>query len=381
MWAISCGQIIYMQIDVQNPGLQTLIFTIILVLALFIFIRKKKDKSFFSLETSNELKGFAILSIVFSHIGYSLSADTSFLFPLSVLAGVGVNLFLFLSGFGLAMSAVKKTLSPLQFYLKRITKIFIPLWIVLLALLILDWFVLHRFYPVTEIVQSFLGFYKQADLAGNINSPLWFITIILFYYLIFPWFFKKEHPFLSALLLFFCGYFFVDYGFQSIWRVEYLYRLHYMALPLGVAFAGLVSSNILSEYGKKVLVFFSSKKWLKVFGLGLLASIFLIAFLYLAIHSGVNQGPRLEQYISNITMLLIVGLFLMKPFSIKFFNLLGVYSYEIYLLHWPILSRYDMFYNWLPAGVATALYIVLFLGLGFCLQWVSGKVAGLLRVK
>ncbi|MFZ2190249.1 MAG: acyltransferase [Candidatus Magasanikiibacteriota bacterium] len=369
-----------MQIEVLNPILQTQIFSLVFVLAILVSIRKNQDQDFFPISLTNELKGFSILAIVFSHIGYSLSVDTRFLFPLSVLAGVGVNLFLFLSGYGLAVSAMKKTLSPIQFYLKRIIKIFIPLWIILISLFILDWLVLHRSYPIAEIWQSLFGFFKQADLAGNVNSPLWFITIILFYYLVFPWFFKKEHPFLSAFLLFFSGYFVVNYGFEIIWRVEYLYRLHYMALPLGVFFAGVVSSKVVGEYVQKILASLFVKQWLKVFSLILLASIFLTAFLYFAIHSGVNQDPRSEQFISNITMLLIVGLFLMKPFGVKFFSLVGIYSYEIYLLHWPLMYRYDIFYIWLPAGVATVCYIGLFILLGFGLQKLTGLITNLTKV-
>jgi len=321
-----------MQIDVQNPGLQTLIFTIILVLVLFLFIRKKKDKSFFSLETTNELKGFAILAIVISHVGYFLSTNTKFLFPLSVLAGVGVDLFLFLSGFGLAMSAMRKTLSPAQFYLKRVVKIFIPMWIVLGIFFSLDWLVLHQTYPVTEVWQSFLGFFREADLFGDVNSPLWFITLILFYYLVFPWFFRKEYPILSALLLFFSGYFLIDYGFETIWRVEHLHRLHYMALPLGVAFAGVILLPKVKEYTQVLSNFLITRQWLRVVAKILLASVALGVFLYFVINSGVGRGPWIEQNISNITMLSIVTLFLVKPFDFKFFSLLGLYSYEIYLL-------------------------------------------------
>ena len=277
---INIGQNLSMQINVPDPGLQTLIFTSIFIVAILVFIRKKKDKTFFSMETTNELKGFAILAIVLSHIGYFLSTNTQFLFPLSVLAGVGVDLFLFLSGFGLAMSAMRKTLSPAQFYLKRVVKIFIPLWIVLAGFFLLDWLVLHQTYPVTEVWQSFFGFFREADLFGDVNSPLWFITLIVFYYLVFPWFFKKEHPILSALLLFFCGYFLIDFDFETVWRVDHLHRLHYMALPLGVAFAGVVMSEKIKRYTQKLLSFLSARKWLKVLGQILLAGIALGVFLY-----------------------------------------------------------------------------------------------------
>lgn len=377
---IHIGHNLSMQINVPDAGVQTLIFTSILVITILLFIRKKKSHAFFTFETTNELKGFAILAIVLSHIGYFLSTNTEFLFPLSVLAGVGVDLFLFLSGFGLAMSAMKKTLSPVQFYLKRLIKVFIPLWIVLAGFFLLDWLVLQQTYPVTEVWQSFFGFFREADLFGDVNSPLWFITLIVFYYVVFPWFFKKEHPILSALLLFFCGYFLIDYGFETFWRVNHLHRLHYMALPLGVAFAGLVQSGKIKEYTQKVSHAIGTRKWLKIVGSVLLFGIALATFLYFVINSRVGSGVRIEQNISNITMFAVVVLFLIKPFSLRFLSLIGIYSYEIYLLHWPLLYRYDVLYSWLPAGVATALYVLLFLGVGFALQWVTSLIVRKLPV-
>ena len=95
-----------MQIEVTSPVTQTQIFALIFCLALFLSARRKKEILSFSKETTQDLKGFAILAVILSHIGYFLSTDDKFLFPFSILAGVGVNLFLFLSGFGLTVSSV-----------------------------------------------------------------------------------------------------------------------------------------------------------------------------------------------------------------------------------------------------------------------------------
>jgi len=363
-----------MQIEILNPILQTQIFSLIFVMAILISIRKKPDKEFFPISLTNELKGVAILAVVFSHIGYFLATDTRFLFPLSILAGVGVDMFLFLSGYGLAVSAIKKTLSPVQFYLKRVIKIFIPMWFVLIAFFSLDWFILHQTYPIAEVAQSFIGFFKEADLFGDVNSPLWFITLLLFYYLVFPLVFKKDHPILSALVLFFGGYFLIDFNFETVWRVNHLHRLHFMAFPLGVVFAGLVVAPKVKNYIQVLRNYLSNKEWLVVLSKLLLASIAFAGFLYFGINSGVGQEPWLEQNIKIITVLSIVILFLLKPFSLRFFSLVGIYSYEIYLLHWPIMYRYDIFYAWLPAGVATACYIGLFVLLGFGLQKLTGLI-------
>ena len=119
---------------ISNPVEATNIFIAILVFALIVSIRKQKTKEFFSLSTTQELKGFAILAVVLSHVGYFLVEDHRFLFPLSTIAGVGVDLFLILSGYGLVLSGLKKDLSIGQFYKQRLIRLFVPMWIILLFL-------------------------------------------------------------------------------------------------------------------------------------------------------------------------------------------------------------------------------------------------------
>jgi hypothetical protein len=104
-----------MLISVTNPVQATWIFSIILFIALLVSIKPRKIAEWFPASLTTELKGMAILMIVLSHIGYFLVTDTRFLWPLSIMAGVGVNLFLFLSGFGLTASQMKKDLSVRAF--------------------------------------------------------------------------------------------------------------------------------------------------------------------------------------------------------------------------------------------------------------------------
>ncbi len=111
-----------MMVSINNPIQATWIFISIFLLALLISIKSQKannadnNKGFFPITLTQELKGLAILAVVFSHIGYFLVYQHEFLFPLTILAGVGVNIFLFLSGLGLTISALKKDLSVWNFY-------------------------------------------------------------------------------------------------------------------------------------------------------------------------------------------------------------------------------------------------------------------------
>jgi len=178
-----------MPISINNPLLSTSMFIAVFVFVLLLSIKRKEDPELFSRALTQELKGLAILTIIFSHVGYFLSTNHSFLFPLSVMSGVGVNLFLFLSGLGLTISAQKEQLSLGKFYKKRLLRLFTPFWIVITTFFLLDFFLLHISYGWLYIFHSLIGFFPRADLFVDINSPLWFFTPILFYYLVFPFFF------------------------------------------------------------------------------------------------------------------------------------------------------------------------------------------------
>jgi len=96
-----------MKILIDNPITGTYIFIVIFVFAILLSLRKKKSEGFFPISITNELKGVAILTVIFGHIGYFLVSDNRFLFPLSTISGVGVDLLLFLSGYGFVVSAIK----------------------------------------------------------------------------------------------------------------------------------------------------------------------------------------------------------------------------------------------------------------------------------
>ena len=345
-----------MAILIAEPMFQTFMVGIVLGTILLFSLRKKHSGETLTLQTTQELKGFAILAIVLGHIGYSLFPAQGFLFPLSVFAGMGVDLFLFLSGFGLTFSQIQKSLSCKDFYKKRLGKVFFSLWCVLLIFFLLDFFVLHKSYSLSEVILSFLGIFSRADLFQNINSPLWYITFILFYYLLFPIFFKRKNPALSALALFLVTWVVLQQAIPVDPAVKNLYSLHLFAFPLGVIFAG---------YWPQISHFLKIKK--KHLN-SLIVILSTVCLWYFGIHSGVGKGVFLEQGISLLLVFFTLTIFILKRFEFRFLSLLGIYSYEIYLLHWPLLSRYDLLYPYLPASIATVGYIGIFVVLGMGLN-------------
>jgi peptidoglycan/LPS O-acetylase OafA/YrhL len=274
--------------------------------------------------------------------------------------------FLFLSGMGLTFSSIKNPLSIFKFYLKRLSRLFIPMWIVLTLFLTMDFFFLHTSYPLKSIWQSYLGFFTAADLFKSINSPLWYFTLILFYYLIFPLIFHRKLAYLAPMILLLLPYWLLKKSFLLEYldiNVINLYSVHFVSFPLGVFFALLIQDKNLGR-----LRFHFKNLFLRSNLTLLLVPIFLGVFAYTSINSGVGLEKEIEQTTSLITMFSIIFVFIAKSIEFRLFHLFGKYSYEIYLLHWPLLARYDLFYTHLPAALATGIYLAEFILLGYLLQ-------------
>ncbi|MFA6171773.1 MAG: acyltransferase family protein [Patescibacteria group bacterium] len=400
-----------MAISINNPVQATWIFAAIFLAAVLVSARMKKSTRFLPKSLTQELKGLAILTIIFSHFGYFLIADHRFLFPLSILAGVGVDLFLFLSGFGLTQSALKKDSNELKeakglaaldgqggaikkerdglaiwkFYRRRLPKLFMPLWIILALYFILDFLILKITYSWQYIFKAAAGFFPRADVFEDLNSPLWYFTLILFYYLIFPWVLSKKRPWLSAIIIYLAAYFILRENPVWMSEVRHLYEIHIIAFPAGIFFGwlaygapGLGRFRFSRLFGLEKLSAWAGKpgvlKLEEKIGPAiyyLIIAVLVIFIGYFALNSGVGQSPDKEQLVSIIVVLAIVLLFSYIRVEFNLLSLFGLYSYEVYLLHWPLASRYDLFYRYLPAWLAAVFYLIVFLGLAWVLKKIS----------
>jgi peptidoglycan/LPS O-acetylase OafA/YrhL len=125
---------------------------------------------------------------------------------------VGVSLFLFASGCSLALNCKgldnKEKLG--NFYKKRILRIYPSYWLGILFATIVSTNVLQQTFTTMDYIKIISGFQSfgattYADFYGKINPPLWFISLILSLYLLFPLLYHaiKRHPHISILAFFF----------------------------------------------------------------------------------------------------------------------------------------------------------------------------------
>lgn len=358
-----------MLIPIADAVRHTQIFAIILGVLTIVSLRRKSSIGL-SKHATTELKGFAVLGVLFAHIGYALVTDTRFLFPLSVAAGVCLNAFLFLSGYGLTQSLQEKPLAAVPFYKRRLDKILLPFWIGLVVFLAADALLLRLSHPWQEIAQAFLGFFPRANLYENINSPLWYITFILGYYLLFPALFYRRAPIVTALAFAAIGTLLVELPIPLIANVRHLYKSHIYALPFGILTAWAVSLQVpaIETAGTRLRRFLMEKRFVPIAMRIAVAIVSGTIFCNLVVyHAAVGKGFE-EQLMGLIALVFLLVAALAFPFESRFLMLFGTYSFEIYLLHWPILYRYDVIYKSLPASMATTVYLAVFLLLGYGLQ-------------
>lgn len=355
--------------------LSTFVVIAFAILVLFTTFKQSTHSDVFPISVTNELKGLGILTVVFAHFAYMKVTNADFLFPLSIIAGVGVDLFLFMSGFGLTVGMLKRPMKTVDFYKKRVIKIFIPFWIALIIMFIADAVFMDKTYSVGYIIKSMLGFFPTADGFGDVNSPFWYITWMIMFYLLYPLVFFKDKPWLTAIILAVIATIIGTFNIFDLGS-NWLHRLHTVAFSMGIILAWLLQvkegeKNRFIEYIKD---FRDNSKDMKYI---VIAIMFVIVF-YVSQRTGAGSWPALtailgqgffvEQLMSIVIMLAFTVIFILKKVDSKFLTMYGVYSYEVYLIHWPLMAKYDIFFVYLPAWAAVIAWLVAFILVSMLLQ-------------
>lgn len=146
-----------------------LVFSSILSVAVFLGYGFKKNEistEWLSKDSTNVIKGFSILTVVWAHVGGMLGIE-----GIQFVAGVGVTLFLICSGYGIELSVAKNGIT--HFWRNRFIRVLIPFWGVELIGMIAT----QKF--------SYLDYLLDVLLVKRATGYGWFIRYIVVCYIIF----------------------------------------------------------------------------------------------------------------------------------------------------------------------------------------------------
>lgn len=267
------------------------------------------------------VRAIAILSIVACHICYGIDSMS----PLGQYLGGTFNfVFFILSGLliGLSVNAHKSKcckLNKFSFLKKRLLRLIPDLWIFLtLFLLVATFFDIT--YTSEQIVLNYLmfGWFAKLPYCGH----LWFVTMILFCYVLFTVSLNvnEKRLFLVGLLI-------LCIGGQVIFCIAHLPAYMFLILFL---------SGVTMIYSTDILYLIDKINM----SIAFIITISINICYYLLINNGLLTIGNLDYYymggISGITMLVgLYKLFKKIPVS-KFLTLVSALSYQIYLVHHPL---------------------------------------------
>lgn len=292
--------------------LYSILEIISLVVLVFLFFKGGAPSThcrFLSCEYTNCLRGIAILLVVLCY-----TADAFGTRILTPLGGIGVAMFLFLSGYGLSESYKKYGLKC--YWRKKLLRVFIPYFLLQsISALYLQHF---------EIIPFIL------DITG-IKSEYWYISYLLQWYIIFYVLYKITSS-LSIILM-------------AI--ISFLILLFSSEIQAEQAFSFLFGV-LASRYYTPINGFIAKKKGIIVLFFFLIGTSFLL----------IKQIPIIREYrgtyIYNLmqcfiklplAFVLIISLsyvtLIIKSRILLFFSLI---SYELYLVHMKFISMVDP--NW-----------------------------------
>ena len=364
--------------DIYSTNL--IVIAVLIAVLLFTF-KRSKHTDLFPISVTQELKGLGILTVVFAHFAYMLVTNADFLFPLSIIAGVGVDLFLFMSGYGLTVGMLKKPLPIFEFYKRRVIKIFIPFWVAIILIFAANAIFLDIHYSVPYMIQSLLGWFPTAEGFDDVNSPFWYITWMMMFYVLFPLVFSTKKPWLSAIILAVIATLIGVYNPLNMGD-NWLHRLHTVAFSLGIVFAWLLFETKDKE-NKFVAHLKEFRNKAKIMPYVIIA-LMLGVVVYMSLHTTANHWPTLtailgkgyfvDQLTSIVLMFAFIVIFSLKKFDNKFLSIYGLYSFEVYLIHWPLIGRYDIFFDYLPSWAAVIAWLVTFIVVSWLLQKITTPI-------
>ena len=300
------------------------------------------------------LKGLAIISVVLYHFFSLLNAD--YITNVHLFDGgfLGVDVFFVISGFlvakGLNSQFAQGTFSLIEFYKKRIARILPPFLVVCIFSLVLGYFlVFPEVYKELskEIINSLLfkvnfyfahnGGYFSLSSSDKILLHIWYISILIQFYILYPIIYKLINIFLRnknsaiAVTILSSALFILAIILQHKDSSYLLTQTRIWELFFGACLSFYINNVRL----KNLLNFNKGKTIQKVlFTLGLF--LIIVSIFTTNLTNGQWLVPTSIATVIGTMLIILCNLDINTKF-LSPFTFLGKSSYSLYLWHWPVI--------------------------------------------
>jgi len=305
--------------------------------------------NYFNQTQTSILKGISISLIVVHHFTIRL-VHPGFMKPFLNVGFLGVVIFFFISGYGLMSSYLKDENYLNNFFIKRVSKIYIPFMVTNIFIGITSIFILNERYSVNDILLT--SIFLKNITSGQV---FWYINATILFYIVFYLTLKFSKTIKKAIIIMFI--YSIIYIFLC--RIEemgiYWYNTAF-AFPFGVLFA-YKREDILY----KIKIYYNKLLIICLIG-------FVIFFL---ISFKESKSIFIFDAISSTLFIFLVMLLNYKlNIKSKLLDFIGSISFEIYLMHQFII---DIFYDRYPTKQSLSFYvlILIIIGVSFLLNLVS----------
>lgn len=316
-----------------SPTADNIIIAVLLFLCAMLMLRTRKT-TLLDKEQTQQIRGIAILLVVLGH----LWTHAAGLKDIPVFGSIAVTVFLMLSGYGLYLSLAKMPLNGTSFLRSRLARVMIPYWVATLVILALDYLLLGQTHPGSIITWTFLGI-NMTEATWYLDYTRWYVTLLLLAYVFFFLSFRWLQPARGLPVLF------------AIFASLYVLSLAKM-FPLGKPdqlFAFPIGC-LLAAHRARIAPWLESRRSIATLLAISLAGIFASA--------SVDQMPPLQNWLGQRLLIqtatitsgtlsgfaiLLACIFLGRLGKVSIFlSFMGGISYELFLLHGPLLIKYNV---------------------------------------
>ena len=276
-------------------------------------------KDYMSLTATNAIKGIFAVLILYSHLSsYLYLSETDMFVIINTYIGqLMVAMFLFYSGYGVMLSAIRKPNYVDGFFKNRIIKTLSHFDIAVLSFIILQ-LCLGKVYSRGEYILSWIGWFSVGNSNWFIFDILALYTIFLFILLANKYIIRVNPPTMILLTVFLCVILYIVLYFlkpRMQWWIDTIFTY-----PLGMLYARYKDS--IDNRMKGNIVYY--------------LSLSIIMLTFIAWHFCFS----IDRYgiCSCIFCLMLVLLCMRLQFNNMILQWLGTHAFAIYIMQrWPML--------------------------------------------